>query len=373
MKKIVGIIAAVAMATSVFAADVSAKVNLLGSVFNWKQDGNLHVLGIAEGDQNWNPSFAMTVSGDKAGASMKFKDPEATGAVSNVNYNLWFKPIDALKIQVGQWDTNLNQEKIDWSNTATGIDSNGVALLLNTNGFELDAFFVTGWSGGNFGWNRNDNVKGWINKAAGDDAKAEIGETYIKAAYGADFGTISAYADLKANGDFKDWGNGGVDVKVPGMDFGFGYANTFGSVNTFFNGIVGFGNKGETENQFGIFRGEAFVSTTIDAFGISAFIVGGYANKEVATNIAQDKLANVHPGYDGAFLGFTAKFTYGINGYTPYLYLKEDNFMKGGDFAMEIKPGVTFNVGTCALDIALDIKLDSKTEIDVPVVMTVAW
>jgi hypothetical protein len=371
MKKIVGIIAAVAMATSVFAADVSAKVNLLGSVFNWKQDGNLHVLGIAEGGQGWNPSFAMTVSGDKAGASMKFNDPEAAGAVSNVNYNLWFKPIDALKIQVGQWDTNLNQEKIDWSNTATGIDKNGVALCLNTNGFELDAFFVTGWSGGNFGWNRNDNVKGWINKTG--DADAVIGETYIKAAYGADFGSISAYADLKtAEKDGPSWA-GGTDAAYEGMDFGFGYANTFGSVNTFFNGIVGFGPKGTDKNQFGIFRGEAYVSTNIDAFGISAFIVGGFKQKDVITNIAQDKLANVQLAYDGAFVGFTAKFTYGINGYTPYLYLKEDNFMKDGDFAMEIKPGVTFNVGTCALDIALDIKLDSKTEIDVPVVMTVAW
>jgi hypothetical protein len=371
MKKIVGIIAAVAMATSVFAADVSAKVNLLGSVFNWKQDGNMHVLGIAEGDQGWNPSFTMEVAGDKAGAYMKFFDHAGKSAVENVNYSLWFQPIDMITIRAGQWDTCLNEEHIEWSSTATKIDSEGVVLSLATGGFALDTFFVTGWSSGNFGWDRNGNVKGWINKAG--DADAVIGEVYIKAGYSADFGSISAYADLKTNTTWTDWSvDPAQEWSYPGMDFGFGYANTFGDVSMFFNGIVGFGTKGADENQFGIFRAELYTETNIDAFGIAAFIAGGYADKEVLTNVAQDKLANVTQFYDGAFVGLLAKFSYGINGYTPYLWLKDDNFL-ADQFAIEVKPGVAFNVGSCALDIALDFKIADTTEIDVPVVMTVAW
>ncbi len=51
MKKIVGILSAAAvLAASVFAADVSAKVNLLGSLFNFNADGNkVGTLAIAEG------------------------------------------------------------------------------------------------------------------------------------------------------------------------------------------------------------------------------------------------------------------------------------------------------------------------------------
>ena len=102
MKKIIGILLAGALVTSAFAADVSAKVNILGSAFNFNANGNkVGALAIAEGGQGWNPSFQMSVNGDVAGASMSFFDPKATGAVSNVNYSIWFKPIDMLKVTVG--------------------------------------------------------------------------------------------------------------------------------------------------------------------------------------------------------------------------------------------------------------------------------
>ena len=99
--------------SSAFAADVSAKVNILGSAFNFNANGNkVGALAIAEGGQGWNPSFAMSVNGDVAGASMKFFDSKATGAVSNVNYSIWFKPFDMLKVTVGHYATDMNQEKM---------------------------------------------------------------------------------------------------------------------------------------------------------------------------------------------------------------------------------------------------------------------
>ena len=351
MKKIVGILAGAALlATSVFAADVSAKVNILGDLFNFDTSSKkVNALGIAEGGQSWNPSFAMSVSGDEAGASMKFYDSGATEAVSNVNYNIWFKPVDILTVQVGNWSTNLNQETIDYSNTASGVDDNGFALCLNTNGFEFDVFFITGWSGNNFGWNRWGNVKPWLSYADGAD-KVTIGETYIKVAYSADFGTISAYADLNTS---------------VGNDMGIGYKGSFGPVTAFANVITGF----DKDWKFGIVRGEVFGTTNIDSIGISAFVVGGYATDKV-TVIAKDKLANVTK--KGAFVGATAKVTFPAGPFNGYVCLKDDNFM-AKDFSLEIKPGLTGNVGTMSWDLAIDFYAQEKIKVDVPVTFTLAY
>lgn len=363
MKKIVGIIAAVAMATSVFAADVSAKVEILGRIFNYnassKQAG---LFAVTEGLRSWNPVFSLAVSGDKAGASVKFYDndlnvtPQGVRNLETVNYNIWFQPADILKINVGQWSTNLNQEKIDWSHTETGIDDVGVAFNIASNGFTFDAFFVTKWSNAN--WHNegvsygSDGAKYWFTKT--DDNDAVIGQTYLKVGYGADFGTINAMLD--ATNSFKT------------LKFGAGYANTFGSVNMFVNAIAAIDTS--KDDAFGKFRGEAFVSTNIDAFGISAFIAGEYVGK---TNVGFSgwRIGDISTP-EKAAVGASLKFTYGINGYTPYLYIKDVNFL-ADNFSMEVKPGVTFNVGTCAFDIAVDMTLQEKVVIDVPVGMTVSF
>ena len=363
MKKIIGILLAGALVTSAFAADVSAKVNILGSAFNFNANGNkVGALAIAEGGQSWNPSFQMSVNGDVAGASMSFFDPKATGAVSNVNYSIWFKPFDMLKVTVGNFSTNLNQETIDYSNTATGIDSNGIALSLNTSGFFADVFFAPGWSDGNFGWNRTDNAKYWFG-VNGD--KVSIAETYVRVGYGADFGTISAYfnyvghQDNSANSREAQWSEEDV------MDFGIGYKNTFGSVEMFANAIVGM-----HDSKMGTIRGELFAKTQIDALGLAAFVVGGYAMDPVMF-LAKDKLADATKA-DAAFVGATAKVTYSLGSVTPYLYLKGNNFLADA-FQLVIKPGITGNVGSMSWDLAVEFTAQEKIVIDVPVVFTVAW
>lgn len=347
MKKIVGILAAAAMAASVFAADVSAKVNILGDLGNWTKDSGVKVLGIAEGGQGWNPSFDMSVNGDNYGASMKFFDSGAKEGVSNVNYSIWIKPADILKITVGNWTTVLNQETIDWSNGATGIDADGFALSLAKGAFSADVFFNTGWSGNNFGWSREWNTKPWLSKAPWDE-KVNIGETYLKVAYGADFGTISAYADYISSGS----------------DFGVGYKGTFGSVSAFENVIAGLNG----DWSFGIVRSETFVTTNINSIGLSAFIVAGYA-ADAYPNIAQDKLANASGS--GAFVGATAKVTFPAGPFGGYVYLKDNAIL--GDFSLEVKPGITTNVGSCSIDCALDLYCQKAFKVDVPVTFTVAW
>ena len=340
MKKIIGILLAGALVTSAFAADVSAKVNLLGSLFNFNANGNkVGALAIAEGGQGWNPSFEMSINGDVAGASMKFFDAGATKAVSNVNYSIWFKPFDMLKVTVGNFTTNLNQETIDWSNTATGIDSNGIALSLNASGFFADAFFAPGWSDANFGWNRTDNAKYWFSTKEGDE-KAKIGELYLRAGYSADFGTISGYYNF---------------VSESSQDFGLGYKNTFGSVEMFVNAL-GFLEK---DGKFDKIRAEVFAKTNVDALGLAAFVPVEVSLKDEN----KDKPVS---------LGAVAKVTYSLGSVTPYLYLKGANFL-ADKFSMTIKPGLTGNVGSMSWDLAVEFTAQEKIVIDVPVVFTVAW
>jgi hypothetical protein len=70
MKKIVGILAAAAvLATSVFAADITAKVRLDGSLFNYGTDGSISALKIMHNaGEAHNPILSWSYGDDKSGA-----------------------------------------------------------------------------------------------------------------------------------------------------------------------------------------------------------------------------------------------------------------------------------------------------------------
>lgn len=334
MKKIVGILGTVALLTSsIFAADVSAKVNLDGSIFNYDAESKtISALKISEGDQDWNPIFQMSVNGDNAGASMKFYDKGVGTAVTSVNYSVWFQPINWLKVTVGNFGTNLNLETID-SSTESGIDSNGYALSLSFGGFSADAFFAPGW------WSDAAIPSRWFfNKA--DKADATFAEFYGKLAYAANFGTLNAYINTNDDGKGKH-------------DFGIGYANKLGPVN-FFTNVIMWTPEFKELSQI---RAEVFADTGIDSFGVKAFLFGG-AKKD-----ADEYKAN---------FGATLKLTYGIGGYTPYIYLKNGNFL-ADEFDMQAKIGCTGNLGVMSWDAAVSMGLGKNFTLDVPVTFTVSF
>ena len=66
MKKIVGIIGAVAMATSLFAADVSAGTKINGKLFNYGADEKLQLFSENNDSHDYaNPNFVFGIAGDK--------------------------------------------------------------------------------------------------------------------------------------------------------------------------------------------------------------------------------------------------------------------------------------------------------------------
>ena len=387
MKKIIGILLAGALVTSAFAADVNAKVKVDGSLFNLDKDGNVSALKVEHKSEGWNPDLSLSINGDRAGASMSFyyggdpatvnskceeagcwnngKDngwcghggkpvvdmanPLASGNKYNTvaqSYSVWFKPLDMLKVTVGAYATNMNQETIDYSHTETGVDTQGYAIDLNVDAFFATVFFAPGWG------------NSWL--SAKKDADVEFGQLYAKAGYGADFGRIQAMYRL-------------VDMKNAWT--GVGYDNTFGSVKMFVNALAGFG----PDKAFAI-RGEAFASTNIDAFGIAAFVAGGYCAKEgVPGGLSGWRIGQ--PVADKVSLGATMKLSYALGACTPYVYVKVPNFLADDPFTMDIKPGVAGNFGSMGWEVACNVTINGPKKdgtagnfaIDVPVWFSIGF
>ncbi|MDY4831562.1 MAG: hypothetical protein SO161_03410 [Treponema sp.] len=336
MKKIVGILSAAAvLAASVFAADVSAKVKLDGSLFNLKDDKSINALTIQHNsDESWNPVIAMSVNGDVAGAetSIYMGTYGKNGAWNNAyamgikTFKIWFSPLDGLKVNLGNVGTNLNQESINYSETDSGVDSEGFGISYNKDAIGIDLILAPGWG------------NNWFSKADGQDAT--VAETYFKFQYnGGDIGTINAMFDAKDT--FKT------------LKFGAGYKNTFSGITVFENVLGYVGNE-----KFTKIRSETFASGNVDAFSWAVWL-------PVDINLGDKVTVGV---------GTIAKATYNAGPCSIYLYLETadwlaDNLAKGS--AITVKPGVTGNVGTMSYEVAVETKINDPFSLSVPVSFTV--
>jgi len=223
MKKIVGILAAAALiATSVFAADVSAQVRIAGDIFSYdgttiKTDkdgkktaaGSFSMLRAATQSQPyWTPYITLSTSTDDAGAEVKFiTGGDGTTDVSIDRSNVWFKPLEMLTIKAGFQGYNMNQEDIDWTNP-TGAEDWGYAISYAQDAISVNAFLVTG----NNGWFFQDAVA--VYGTTEDPATAYLKDLYVNGSYEADFGKISAMFEFKGKGGkFKEAGKGAWALK----------------------------------------------------------------------------------------------------------------------------------------------------------------
>ena len=233
MKKIVGIFAAAAMVASVFAVDFTAGMQIKGSLFNY--DGaskDVSALSLWSANGPDDKPFIFSASDDRAGATIKIYDAKATKvnaeelakmgeedfdetkAFSTFSYmeankwNIWFKPLDMLKIDLGTVDTKLNCETITyWKGKVLGGAGWAYKATVELDGINF---------GVALGTSDSDSAAWFTKPDAGDSA---LGETDIFFNYSADFGTISAVFD--AQNAFKD------------LTIGAGYKNTFDPITIF--------------------------------------------------------------------------------------------------------------------------------------------
>ncbi len=325
MKKIITAVAAVAMAGSLFAADVAAKVQIAGSLFNLK-GSKVTALNVKDdATESYKAAVQMTVSGDKAGASVSYANKPA---LTQVSHSIWFAPIDALKITVGNVDTSLVQEKMDYCNSETHFEPGyGYKVAVNASGFGFEALLKADTN--------------WLNDG-------EIDDTGVKVGYSADFGTVSALFEMKES--------------AKKLAFGAAFEGNAGGVSYFVD-AMGY----MASSKFTNIHAEAYCSTSIDAIGISVFLPFSYAlDKDAWYNQSWHVGASTTKG---AQLGTTAKVTFPVAGVNGYVYVKENDWLHFD--SVEVKPGVTGSCGAMNYEVAIDMNIGKEFTLNVPVTYTV--
>ena len=228
MKKIVGILSAAAvLAASVFAADVSAGAGLSSTLFESDTAGKVVVLDKLENKQTAGhvTLFKLQYSSDVAGGGVKYwgnGDTVKFGA-----FNVWFKPMDGLKLSFLENGLGLFGDKYNgWEAHAVANVGAGYGAEYSINGLTFNLNFVPKFAG-----------------KADRDACAGINEFGLKAAYAADFGNVAVIADFNNGPDKK-----GESVNFNSFKVGAGYSGKIADVVDLV-GTVGFQyNQGGTNH-----------------------------------------------------------------------------------------------------------------------------
>lgn len=362
MKKIIAITAMAAMvAAAAVAAEVSAGIKIDVNAIEYDAGTKeFKALEVNHHNNDWESPISFSVSGEKAGATLHLCEGSGTD-INSTKWNIWVKPIDMFTINVGHWDTNLNQESISWGGTKSGIGSQGLTFsLAPTEGFTFDATFAPGYG------------TPWFSK--GDGTDAVIKELGFKVQYSADFGTVNAIFDYKgktttaATAGGYDWVDDDDDPstapvwqattgdpasETPAeMKFGAGYKNTFDPLTLWVNAL-------------GFVKGSDFDAVRLEAFeevGIDALTVKAFEAFQFNTNLPDgaDTKAKIDLNmklYLGYKLGEST---------TAYLKIQDDDLLQE-NFKMSINPGVEFKVGDCGIDAGVEVTAQEKIKFSVPV------
>ena len=306
MKKIVSILAVAAMAASMFAVDVSVTSKLSSTLFEY--DGKAEtVSALGELDNAQKANYAtissMSVSTENAGASIKFW---GTGKADkgNLNYgaiSVWFKPTDMVKLSFLGNDDGLFGDKYN------GYEANKLAAIPAGYGVEIATNGLTV---------KINAANDWMSKAK--DADVVIGDTGIKVAYGADFGSVAAIVDFKNT--FKD------------VTFGAGYSGNFGDV-----GVV--------------------LTAAYDVKAKKALIVPSLGGS--VEGIGYALCAPVTIVKDANKFGLYASASYTVNSIGLKAYFEDAN-LAADTFACKIGLDVTGNVGIASWKVAPSYTTDTK-------------
>ena len=300
MKKIITAVAAVAMATSMFAVDFGAAIKIKGDLFNMplKEGAKASILSVkkAENRPSWGDSgISLNVAADKCGAHWEI---DASGSM--VNGSIWLQPVDMVKVTLGNTDTGYNTETIDYTKI-NSLGGYGVMCEIKpVEGLSIVADLISGEGGF------------WVK-----DQK--VGTTIGKVSYSADFGSINASVLYD-----------GTDTTV-----GAGYAGTFGSVSVAPAVAVKLADKTTI-------TADTFVTANVDALLVKAYA----------------KFVNSDKNND---LGAKLFVQYAMGGAKPYLKVTSDDFI-ADTVAVTVKPGAEFGVGSawCDFGVQIDIKKDAN-------------
>ena len=369
MKKIVGIMgAALMLASSVSAVDFAARVYMTGDVAGGNiavekdENGELtgetsgYVFKLNETDQKDADALVLSVNGDKAGAQFQMwykytgADPMDLGVRST---SLWFKPIDMVKVTVGDVSVKTYNEMIDYWKVAVG---NSADEHNNWGeGGQWSSYATVEGAGLSVEVTPIDGL--WINAGVmAPTGSAFATLTKEEKKYGA-YGVAAKYSNiaglpLSVATSWRDNGKGSYKIAAVGADYGNNYA---AGIYGMLNARLRFEQKAADDKTTIQLAGITFDNYV--KYSIGALTLAG--RFPVTVRLLKDEVS---------YMCWSAKVSYGLSGFTPYFLFGTDLDNDGAwklskDFVdsmnWELQPGVTMNVGTCAIDIAAKVKLNA--------------
>ena len=309
MKKIVGIIAALAMAGAVFAVDIATMIHGWTDLLSMDlatEGSKPSFLGVRDPFDRqyawYSTGIKFSVAADKCGGSYEVNHRDA----EVMSVNAYVQPTDAVKIAVGKIGLASNTETIDYTKLRAFEDREGWAIdLTPVDGLTINTMLVTGAARG-WGW-------------AFWGANGKIGETVAKIGYAADFGSVFAL----------------IDYADPVTDISAGYSGNFGGVGIFADFAY---TMKENANELGV---DLFVDGHADAFGYKVYV----------------KFAR---GLDTEVNQLCAKFrgSFALDFGNAYLRVVTVNAL-ADDFPIQVQPGLEFNIGAASLDVGFQFDMNS--------------
>ena len=310
MKKIVGIIAALAMAGAVFAVDVATMIHGWTDLLSMDlaTDGaKPSFLGVRDPFDRqyawYSTGIKFSVAADKCGGSFEVNHRDA----EVMSVNAYVQPTDAVKIAVGKIGLASNAETIDYTKLRAFDDGKeGWAIdLTPVDGLTINTMLVTG------------AARGWGWAFWGQNGK--IGETGIKIGYSADFGSVFAL----------------VDYADPVTDISAGYSGNFGGIGIFADFAY---TMKENANELGV---DLFVDGHADAFGYKVYV-------------------KFERGLDSEVNQLCAKFrgSFALDFGNAYLRVVTVNAL-ADEFPIQVQPGLEFNIGAASLDVGFQFDMNS--------------
>lgn len=344
MKKIVGIIAAAAMATSVFAVDLNSMIQIDGDLMNYDGE-NFKALMAKEYDPAGDSDYLwkLSASGDKVGAEIW--SWEINGSVTSKK--VWFKPIDQLKVTIGNvYASSIANPQFGWW-AKHELASYGYMFDVSLSSVSFTAMLAPG--AGNYWLNPDSDNKflfysnaGWYERSGKIgkfwlDSKFNIGDAGQFQVFVASGATIGPHGF--SNYQASPLAFGIAWNKMPYMQTGF-YADVVASLGYKTNNWGG----SDTDSELG-FQG-------IDSQFGGQYVANGI--KLQLTNIVQYRKMNQYAS-DGDFIyGFEFKGAYAFDGVEPYIQIIGYNVMKK---ALTVDLGASFNVGGASMYAALELPI----------------
>lgn len=346
MKKIVGIIAAVTMAASVFAVDLNSMIQIGGDLMSYDGE-NFKALEVNDYDPTGDSDYVwkMSASGDKAGAEIWYWADDGGVAKESYtrNYKVWFKPIDQLKVSIGNvYASSIANPQFGWW-AKQELAAYGFMFDVALDGVSFTAMLAPG--AGNY----------WLNPSADKVFGGKIGNFWLDSKFG--FDGIGNFQVFVASGatigphGFSNWAPSPLALGVAWSNMGFMQTGFYADVVASF----------------------AYDGDDLGFQGIDSQLGGQYVANGITlqlTNLVQYRKMNQHAA-DGDFIyGFEFKGAYAFDGVEPYIQIDGYEVMNK---SLTVDAGASFNVGGASMWAALRLPIsfeDYKFSFSVPCEIT---